>query len=165
MVWIQHPMLSRHYVSPIGFALYWLEKNWHLQQYGHQGKPDKPKTVWSRCQVVEPWLSHQTCRGKLKPSKQVLCQSANKQIPSASCWSNMALPNTTKPWHQLPCWCIPAIELVPCWASTMFGPRANKCSMWAWRANFLKAPFAVNLAKTLTEEASSSRWSKMPKDI
>jgi len=29
--------------------------------------------------------------------------------------------------------------------------------MWAWKANFWKAPFAVNLAKALTEEASSSR--------
>ena len=97
------------------------KKSWHLQHYGHQGKPDQPNTVWSRCQLVlkvEPWLSQQTCKGKLKPSKQVLCQLTNKQIPSASCWSNMALPNTTKPWHQLACWCILAIELVPCWAST-----------------------------------------------
>ena len=148
------------------------KKSWHLQHYGHQGKPDQQKTVWSRCQLVlkvEPWLSQQTCKGKLKPSRQVLCQLTNKQIPSASCWSNMALPNTTKPWHQLACWRIPAIELVPCWASTMPGARENKCSMWAWNGNFWKAPFAVNSANILTQEASSSRrtsrWSKMPKDI
>ena len=81
------------------------KKSWHLQHYGHQGKLDQPKTFWSRCQVVEPWLSHQSFTGKLKPSKQVLRQPTNQQIPSAGCWSNKALPNTTKPWHQLPCWC------------------------------------------------------------
>ena len=109
------------------------KKRWHLQHYGHQGKPGQPKTVWSRCQLVlkvEPWLSQQTCKGKLKPSKQVLCQCTNKQVvPSASFWSNMVLPNTTKHWHQLACWCIPAIELVPCWATTMLGSRENKCSL------------------------------------
>ncbi len=173
MVWSQHPVLSRHYVSPIGFALQWFKKklpfailltsrkNQTSQRDSGQG------AKWPRCQVVkvpsgvEPWLSHQTWKGKWKPARQVLCQWTNKQIPSASCWSSMALPNTTKLWPQLPCW------FIPCWASTMLGARASKCSMLAWNANFWKAPSPLNWAKAPPEEARwkpTSRWSKKPMD-